>query len=398
MRKRIPLRKDKPNGDGLNFDRKKKDDSAEGDAKPPYKSYGGSGYGDKKPFEKREGGYSKPNFDKPLKKNDSDNKSDGDKPFRKSYGGNSSNESRPYKSYNDSDNKKPPYNKPFNKTSSDRKPFARRYEEKESEQDFPYKNFEQPKNNAANLPPKKEQLEIGEDGMRLNKFLSNAGVAARRKADELIRQGLVTVNDEVVTEMGFKIKPKDVIKFNGKPVKAGRRVYVLLNKPKDFITTTDDERDRKTVLDLVKNATAERIFPVGRLDRNTTGLLLITNDGELAEKLSHPRYEVKKIYAVELNMSLKNDDLQKIKQGIEFEEGIAKVDDIQYVDPSNKKLVGIEIHVGWNRVVRRIFETLGYDVVKLDRVMYAGLTKKDLPRGNWRYLTENEILMLKHFS
>jgi 23S rRNA pseudouridine2605 synthase len=208
---------------------------------------------------------------------------------------------------------------------------------------------------------------------------------------------MVTVNGVVVTEMGHKVSRKDIIKFDGKLVRPGKNVYILLNKPKDAISTTNDDRGRKTVMDIVARATNERVYPVGRLDRNTTGVLLFTNDGELAEKLSHPRYNVKKIYAAELNKGLTQEDMKKIKTGIQLEEGLAKVDDIQYVDSSNKTLIGIEIHMGWNRIVRRIFETLGYEVKKLDRVMYAGLTKKDLPRGRWRHLNDKEVIMLKHF-
>jgi 23S rRNA pseudouridine2605 synthase len=250
----------------------------------------------------------------------------------------------------------------------------------------------------TNVSKKKSESARPNEPIRLNKFLSNAGIAARRKADELIKQGLVTVNDQVVTEMGYKVTSKDVVKYNGKVVKPGKKVYILFNKPKDCITSTRDERGRKTVMDYVSRFTKEYVFPVGRLDRNTTGLLLLTNDGDLAQKLSHPRYEVKKVYAVELDKKLQEVDLEKIRKGVMLEEGIARVDDIQYADESNKKIIGIELHIGWNRVVRRIFESLGYEVKKLDRVMYAGLTKKDLPRGRCRYLTQREIIMLKHFT
>lgn len=231
--------------------------------------------------------------------------------------------------------------------------------------------------------------------IRLNKYLANSGVAARRKADELIKEGLVTVNGIVVTQMGYKVKPKDVVKYRGTIVKPGRKIYLLMNKPKDFITTTEDEKGRKTVLDIVNKYTRERVYPVGRLDRNTTGLLLFTNDGDLAQKLSHPSFNVKKIYAAELDKPLKPSDLEKIREGIALEEGIALVDDIQYAEPNNKRIIGIELHVGWNRIVRRIFEKLGYEVLKLDRVTYAGLTKKDLPRGRCRLLTEQEVYSLK---
>lgn len=233
--------------------------------------------------------------------------------------------------------------------------------------------------------------------VRLNKYLANAGVASRRDADVLIQEGKVSVNGQVVTELGFKVGPKDVVKYEGKVIKPERMVYLLLNKPKDFITTVSDPQNRRTVMSLVANACPERIYPVGRLDRNTSGLLLFTNDGDLAKKLSHPSHMVKKIYYAELNKPLKEDDLLKIQMGVELEDGLVKPDDIQVVTHDGIG-VGIEIHIGKNRIVRRIFEHVGYEVVKLDRVMYAGLTKKDLPRGKWRMLTQAEINLLKNFT
>lgn len=233
--------------------------------------------------------------------------------------------------------------------------------------------------------------------VRLNKYLANAGISSRRDADVLIQEGKVTVNGKVVTELGHKVGPKDSVKYDGKLVKAEKMVYLLLNKPKDFITTVSDPQNRRTVMKLVANACKERIYPVGRLDRNTSGLLLFTNDGDLAKKLSHPSHMVKKVYYVELNKPLKEDDLVKIQVGLELEDGLVKPDDIQVVSPDAIG-VGIEIHEGKNRIVRRIFEHLGYDVVKLDRVMYGGLTKKDLPRGKWRMLTQAEINLLKNFT
>jgi 23S rRNA pseudouridine2605 synthase len=235
-------------------------------------------------------------------------------------------------------------------------------------------------------------------GIRLNKFIANSGICSRRKADELIANGLVKVNGKVVLEMGFRVKREDQVEYNGKKVWPQQYVYVLLNKPKDFITTTSDEKNRKTVMDLVKKATQKRIYPVGRLDRKTTGLLLLTNDGELTQKLSHPSSEVKKLYAVTLDKPLKTSDLDKIREGLTLEDGDVKVDDIAYSDHDDHRKIGIELHVGKNRIVRRIFEHLGYDVKYLDRVIYAGLTKKDLPRGKWRFLTKKEVIHLKHFS
>lgn len=249
---------------------------------------------------------------------------------------------------------------------------------------------------VVNKRPKKSIVK--DDGLiRLNRFIANAGICSRRKADELIAAGVVSVNGEPVTELGFKVDPaKDSIRYNGETLKREKMVYVLLNKPKDYITTTDDPQERKTVMSLVEKASRERIYPVGRLDRNTTGLLLMTNDGDLAEKLSHPRNNITKLYQVELNKSLSQGDMNKIAFGIELEDGIIKPDQVSYVAGGSKKEVGIQIHSGKNRVVRRIFESLGYEVVKLDRVVYSNLTKKDLPRGRWRYLEEKEIIQLKH--
>ena len=233
--------------------------------------------------------------------------------------------------------------------------------------------------------------------IRLNRYIANAGVCSRRKADELIEAGVVSVNGEVVTSLGTKVNPAtDEVKYNGERLKREKMVYILLNKPKDYITTTDDPQERRTVMHLVEKATNERIYPIGRLDRNTTGLLLLTNDGELADKLSHPRNSITKIYQVELNKNLSQGDFNKIEYGLELEDGVIKPDDVSYVQGASKKEIGIQIHSGKNRIVRRIFEHLGYEVVKLDRVIYANLTKKDLPRGRWRHLEEKEIIQLKH--
>ena len=231
--------------------------------------------------------------------------------------------------------------------------------------------------------------------VRLNKYLANAGVCSRREADEFIQAGVITVNGQVVTELGTKILRTDEVKFHDQPVSLEKKVYVLLNKPKDYVTTSDDPQQRKTVMDLVKNACPERIYPVGRLDRNTTGVLLLTNDGDLASKLTHPKYLKKKIYHVFLDKNVTAHDLTKIAEGIQLEDGEIKADDVQYADAIDKKQVGIEIHSGKNRIVRRIFESLGYRVQKLDRVQFAGLTKKNLRRGDWRYLTEEEVDRLR---
>lgn len=237
-----------------------------------------------------------------------------------------------------------------------------------------------------------------ENSFRLNKYIAHSGICSRRKADEFIAQGNVTVNGKVVKEMGYKVGEKDVICFKGKVVKPERKYYVLLNKPKDFICTVEDERGRKTVMELIKRAAQERLYPVGRLDRNTTGLLLMTNDGDLAQRLSHPSSNVKKVYHIVLDRPLQEKDFEKILRGVELEDGKATVDDLAYVDMKDKSQLGIEIHIGKNRIVRRIFEHLGYDVRKLDRVLYAGLTKKDIPRGKWRFLSTKEVFYLKSLS
>ena len=231
--------------------------------------------------------------------------------------------------------------------------------------------------------------------IRLNKFLANAGVCSRREADEFIQAGVVTVNGEVVTELGTKVMRTDEVRFHDQPVSLEKKVYVLLNKPKDYVTTSDDPQQRKTVMDLVKNACPERIYPVGRLDRNTTGVLLLTNDGDLASKLTHPKFLKKKIYHVHLDKNVTAHDMQQIAEGITLEDGEIKADAIEYASETDKKQVGIEIHSGKNRIVRRIFESLGYKVTKLDRVQFAGLTKKNVRRGDWRYLTEEEVDRLR---
>ena len=247
----------------------------------------------------------------------------------------------------------------------------------------------------------KKRIEYKEDHIdpnepiRLNKFLANAGVCSRREADEFIQAGVVTVNGEVVTELGTKVMRTDEVKFHDDPVVLEKKVYVLLNKPKDYVTTSDDPQQRKTVMDLVKNACRERIYPVGRLDRNTTGVLLFTNDGDLASKLTHPKFLKKKVYHVYLDKNVTAHDLQQISEGITLEDGEIHADAIEYASETDKSQVGIEIHSGKNRIVRRIFESLGYRVVKLDRVQFAGLTKKNLRRGDWRFLTEKEVDMLR---
>lgn len=263
-----------------------------------------------------------------------------------------------------------------------------------------------PRIRSGNVDPnakysKKKQLEYRRNEVdftkpvRLNKFLANAGICSRREADEFIRAGVITVNGEIVTEMGVKVMHSDKVMFHNQLVRSERKVYILLNKPKDTVTTAEDTHDRRTVLDLVKNACSERIYPVGRLDRNTTGVLLLTNDGDLASKLTHPKYDKKKIYHVTLDKPLEIPDFEEILSGVVLDEEKIAADELNFVKDDDFRQVGIQIHSGQNRVVRRIFEKLGYKVVRLDRVFFAGLTKKNLPRGKYRFLTEREVNMLK---
>jgi 23S rRNA pseudouridine2605 synthase len=247
----------------------------------------------------------------------------------------------------------------------------------------------------AKIQKKIAQTERRGDEVRLNRFIANAGICSRRDADKLIEAGEIKVNNKVVTEMGYQVMPTDVVKYGNRRLNREKPAYVLLNKPKDFLTTTEDPQDRKTVMELVKNAGESRIYPVGRLDRNTTGLILLTNDGELADKLTHPSNEIEKIYQAELDKPLTDEDFEKIKEGLKLEDGEIKVDDLAKVTPDGY-VIGVKIHSGKNRIVRRIFEHLGYEVTKLDRTTFAGLTKKDLPRGSWRYLTERELVKLKY--
>ena len=247
----------------------------------------------------------------------------------------------------------------------------------------------------SKIQKKIAQTDRRSDEIRLNRYIANAGICSRRDADKLIEAGEIKVNNKVITEMGYQVKPTDIVKYGNRKLNREKPVYLLLNKPKDFLTTTEDPNDRKTVMELVKNATESRIYPVGRLDRNTTGLLLLTNDGELADKLTHPSNEIEKIYQAELDKPLTDEDFEKIKEGLTLEDGEIKVDDLAKVTPDGY-VIGVKIHSGKNRIVRRIFEHLGYEVTKLDRTTFAGLTKKDLPRGSWRFLTERELVKLKY--
>ena len=376
----------------------------------------------------REGGYNRPSYnrengDRPYRPRFNSENGDrpqrsysSDRPYRPRFNPNAENGDRPQRSYGNNDRSygnnaggDRPYRPRYNSEGGDR-PYRPRYNSEGG--DRPQRSYgnrdsySRPIRRTGDYDPnakysKKKQIEYKEqfvdpnDPIRLNKFLANAGVCSRREADEFITAGVVSVNGVVVTELGTKIKRGDEVKFHDQAVSIERKIYVLLNKPKDTVTTSDDPQARRTVMDLVKGACDERIYPVGRLDRNTTGVLLLTNDGDLASKLTHPKYLKKKIYHVHLDKNLTKADMEQIAAGIQLDDGEIHADAISYTDDFKKDEVGIEIHSGKNRIVRRIFESLGYKVVKLDRVFFAGLTKKGLRRGEWRYLTEQEVNFLR---
>ncbi|HJD76192.1 MAG TPA: RNA-binding S4 domain-containing protein [Bacteroides reticulotermitis] len=357
-------------------------------------------YGDRpqRPSYNREGG-DRPSYNR---------EGGSDRPYRPSYNREGGGD-RPYRPYNREGGDRPSYNREggdrpyrpsYNRDGGGDRPYRPRYDGGGSH------GFSRPVRRSGDYDPnakysKKKQIEYKEqyvdpnEPIRLNKFLANAGICSRREADEFIIAGVVTVNDVAVTELGTKIKRSDVVKFHDEAVSIERKVYVLLNKPKDTVTTSDDPQERRTVMDLVKGACTERIYPVGRLDRNTTGVLLLTNDGDLASKLTHPKFLKKKIYHVHLDKNLTKADMEQIAAGVQLEDGEIRADGINYADDFKKDQVGIEIHSGKNRIVRRIFESLGYKVIKLDRVFFAGLTKKGLRRGEWRYLSEAEVNFLR---
>jgi 23S rRNA pseudouridine2605 synthase len=388
------------------------------DSEKPFRKKSGSGFSSEEGSASRENrfsrtsNFSKPRFDRDKPREDrksSFRKGSDSRSFERKKGPRYSKNESGFQS----DEKK--YSKPFEKREGvdrfskfrkeNEKPFRsksddfEKREKREFKKRFPprekksFRQFDQSKSEA----PQSIRQESADGLIRLNKFMANSGVGSRREADEYIKMGLVTVNGVTITEMGHKVKSTDDVRYEGRKLKAEPMVYILLNKPKGFITTTDDPEDRKTVMELVASACKERIYPVGRLDRNTTGLLLLTNDGDLADKLTHPSYNAKKIYKVEVDRPLTKADFQKILDGVYFEEGRAQVDDLAMVSDDGKE-VGIEIHIGWNRIVRRIFEALGYKIERLDRVMYAGLDKKDLGRGQWRFLKPEEVVRLKHFN
>ena len=367
--------------------------SEEGGEQRPYRPRTGGynqGSGEQRPYRPRTGGYNQ-GGDRPYTPRPRYNSEEGgeQRPYRPRTGGynqgggyNREGGDRPYRprtgGYNQGGgyNREGGYNnRPYRPRTADYNPNAKYSVKKQIEY--------------------KDVLTDPNEPIRLNKFLANAGVCSRREADEFITAGVVSVNGEVVTELGTKIKRTDEVKFHNEPVSIERKTYILLNKPKDCVTTSDDPQERKTVMDFVKGACKERIYPVGRLDRNTTGVLLLTNDGDLASKLTHPKYLKKKIYHVYCDKNVTKADLDQIAAGVTLDDGEVHADDISYASDTDKSQVGIEIHSGKNRIVRRIFESLGYRVIKLDRVYFAGLTKKSLRRGDWRYLTEQEVNMLR---
>ena len=406
------------------FERKPYEKKAFGDnsfEKKPYekKAFGEKSF-EKKPYEKKAFGeksfekkpYEKKAFGddafekKPYEKKAFGDKSFEKKPYEKKAFGDKSFEKKPYekKAFGEKSFEKKPYEKKaFGEKSFEKKPYEKKVYAKKSDEE---KSAERLREEKFGVFAKKPVAKISKNDnehennntsvdVRLNRYIANAGVCSRREADMLIEAGRISVNGEILKEMGYKVKASDVVEFDGKKLRREKLVYVLLNKPKNYITTTDDPEERRTVMSLIEKACPQRIYPVGRLDRNTTGLLLFTNDGELADTLAHPSNNIKKVYQALLDKAINEDDLNAIAVGVTLEDGLAPVDKVALLMPD---IVGLEIHLGRNRIVRRIFEHLGYEVVKLDRTVYAGLTKKDLPRGEYRFLTEQEIINLKHLG
>ncbi len=386
---------------------KKKLEDKEGFDKPERKSYGKKSFGDKKPFsakspfkkkfgdtEGTEKTFDKKPFSKPpYKKKSVTDKDSFDKKDKKPFGAKKTGSYSDYKK------------KGIDSNFAERKEYKRKtgiktYADKNAPEKTYTKETEIVRNKDASKSYKKTKVYQKKEGkeddglIRLNKFIANAGICSRREADTFIQTGVVSVNGVIITELGYKVKPDDRVLFGDKPVIGEKPVYILLNKPKDYITTSKDPQNRKTIYELI-NGVRERVFPIGRLDRNTTGVLLLTNDGPLAEKLMHPRKGVAKIYHVELDKRFSSPDMEQLKKGLELEDGFFKPDEVDYVEGMDKHHVGIEIHSGANRIVRRLFEAMNYSVVKLDRVVYAGLTKKGLTRGKWRFLKDTELHMLR---
>ncbi|HZI25605.1 MAG TPA: pseudouridine synthase, partial [Chryseolinea sp.] len=368
----------------------------------------------------------RPRSNRKFDTNRSENSSGDEKrPYQKSKSFSSSNSDRPRRKFDSGESKGDRPYKKFDRKDSNEKPFKQEGFKKGDpstalRRESHYKKFDEPsepskRKSESSFSERKatESLKKAESGkekvrtdveaplqsgkIRLNKFIANSGVCSRREADELIKMGIISVNGKTITELGYKVNPGDEVRHESRVLRAERPVYILMNKPKGFLTTTNDPQERNTVMHLLGNSIKERVYPVGRLDRNTTGLLLLTNDGDLADKLMHPSYNAKKIYKVELDRPLTKTDAQLIIEGVQLEEGRAMVDDLAILS-EDKKTVGLEIHIGWNRVVRRIFEALNYDVKKLDRSVYAGLDKKNLGRGEWRFLTKEELVRLKHYK
>lgn len=394
-KKRFTSRRDGDEGEEGEDKPKRFGRPSSGDKKRPFskdRPQGGRGRGGKRPFPKRE-----------------DEGNENPRPFRKERSEEESSD-RPRRSFSKDRPQRRPDDRPrrsFSKERPDAAPKRPRFNKDENarprrdvtaESEILTEIVEKRRREGRPSPEKVKvrSLEFEEQYLpvRLNKYIANAGVCSRREADTLIAAGAISVNGTVVTELGFKVKPTDEVRFGDTVLQREKPVYLLLNKPKDYITTMEDEFDRKHVLQLVRGACKERIYPVGRLDRDTTGLLLFTNDGDLTKKLTHPRSGVRKIYHVTLDKNIKQSELDEIATGIELEDGTMAVDEISFVG-EHKNEVGVVIHSGKNRIVRRIFESLGYEVIKLDRVVFAGLTKKDLPRGSWRFLTQEEINFLK---
>lgn len=368
--------------------------------KPRFSREGG------KPYGTRPGGFKKP-FRKFSGEGKPDNSPDdstakpgeeksyrGSKPFsgtgdRKSYGDKRRSFGKPY------GEKREGYKRPFTKSgegNSSEAPGGESKWNRKEKHEFYGDRKRRPR--TFSKPEVNAEPKVDDGTIRLNKYISNAGICSRREADDLISTGVISVNGNIITTLGYKVQPGDVVRYNDARLKSEKPVYLLLNKPKDYITTVDDPQNRQTVMSLIKHACKERVYPVGRLDRNTTGLLLFTNDGDLADKLTHPSFEVQKVYEVHLDKNLKNEHFEEIGNGVTLEDGVIRPDEISY-SPDDKSIIGIELHSGRNRIVRRIFEHFGYRISKLDRVLYAGLTKKDLPRGKFRFLTEMELANLK---
>ncbi len=342
---------------------------------------------------------SKPSFDRGFKKDFSERReSSTDRGFkpRRSTEGHDSDGTRDKTAFSrDGDRTRGPKSFTFDKV----KKTGDTHSDTPRKEKDDFREGERKEYSKPSYPKKKNDKKVtmmkDDDLMRLNRFVANAGVCSRREADVYIAAGLVTVNGIVVTELGSKVKVSDEVKFNNERLSPERKVYILLNKPKDYVTTVEDPNAEKTVMDLIKDACVERVYPVGRLDRNTTGVLLLTNDGEMTKRLTHPSFGKKKVYHVFLDRNLRREDMDKILEGVQLEDFVGRVDAIEYVDPADKSQIGVELHTGENRIVRRIFEALEYKVKRLDRVLFAGLTKKNLRRGEWRHLTEHEISYLK---